>query len=50
MKEINRDTGDSSQRASSITNNSIFVGSTKELQRLVKDNFKQLRDQSNVSE
>lgn len=50
MKDINKDSGDSSQRASSITNNSIFVGSTKDLQRLVKDNFKQLRDQSNVSE
>lgn len=50
MKDINKDSGDSSQKASSITNNSIFVGSTKDLQRLVKDNFKQLRDQSNVSE
>ena len=29
-----------------ITNNSIFVGSTKELQKLVKSNFKQLKDEA----
>lgn len=47
MKELNRETPESSRRASSITNNSIFVGSTKDLQRLVKDNFKQLKEPSN---
>lgn len=50
MKELNRETPESTKRASSITNNSIFVGSTKDLQRLVKDNFNQLRDDSHVSE
>ena len=30
-----------------VTNNSIFVGSTKELQKLVKSNFKQLEDEAN---
>ena len=30
-----------------VTNNSIFVGSTKELQKLVKNNFKQLEDEAN---
>ena len=30
----------------SVTNNSIFVGSTKELQKLVKSNFKQLKDEA----
>lgn len=49
MKELNREI-ESSQRASNITNNSIFVGSTKDLQRLVKDNFKKLRDESDVIE
>ena len=34
----------SSQKASNITNNSIFVGSTKQLQDLVKNNFKRLED------
>jgi hypothetical protein len=29
-----------------VTNNSIFVGSTKELQKLVKSNFKQLKDEA----
>ena len=29
-----------------VTNNSIFVGSTKELQKLVKNNFKQLKDEA----
>ena len=45
MKDLDRDNPDA-QRAGSITNNSIFVGSTKDLQELVKNNFKQLKDKS----
>ncbi len=44
MKELEKELP--SQSAGSITNNSIFVGSTKELQQLVKNNWKQLKDQS----
>lgn len=43
MKELNRDT---TSQPNTVTNNSIFVGSTKQLQRLVKDNLKSIRDQS----
>lgn len=43
MKELEKETA--SQSAGSITNNSIFVGSTKELQQLVKNNWKQLKAQ-----
>jgi len=45
MKKLDEDTGGGS--SGSVTNNSIFVGSTKELQKLVKSNFKQLKDESN---
>ena len=45
MKKLDEDTGGGS--SGSVTNNSIFVGSTKELQKLVKNNFKQLKDESN---
>ena len=45
MKDLDRDNPDA-QRAGIITNNSIFVGSTKDLQELVKNNFKQLKDKS----
>lgn len=50
MKELNREIDSGPQRAGTINNNSIFVGSTKDLQRLVKDNFKRLRDESDVAE
>lgn len=43
MKELEKEL--SSQSAGSITNNSIFVGSTKELQQLVKSNWKELKEQ-----
>lgn len=45
MKDLEADSG-GKQNAGSITNNSIFVGSTKDLQELVKNNFKQLKDGS----
>tara|TARA_R110001592_G_scaffold108972_1_gene304318 strand:- start:407 stop:865 length:459 start_codon:yes stop_codon:yes gene_type:complete len=48
MKKLDEDTGGGS--SGSVTNNSIFVGSTKELQKLVKNNFKQLKDESNGEE
>ncbi len=48
MKKLDEDTGGGS--SGSVTNNSIFVGSTKELQKLVKSNFKQLKDESNGEE
>jgi hypothetical protein len=43
MKELEKELP--SQSAGSITNNSIFVGSTKELQQLVKSNWKELKAQ-----
>jgi hypothetical protein len=43
MKDIDEDSG---RPRGPVTNNSIFVGSTKELQKLVKTNFKQLRDEA----
>lgn len=43
MKELEKEI--SNQSAGSITNNSIFVGSTKQLQELVKNNLKQLKAQ-----
>ena len=48
MKKLDEETGGGS--SGSVTNNSIFVGSTKELQKLVKSNFKQLKDESNGEE
>tara|TARA_B100001094_G_scaffold171962_1_gene166267 strand:- start:424 stop:882 length:459 start_codon:yes stop_codon:yes gene_type:complete len=45
MKKLDEDTGGRS--SGPVTNNSIFVGSTKELQKLVKNNFKQLEDEAN---
>ena len=45
MKKLDEDTGGRS--SGPVTNNSIFVGSTKELQKLVKNNFKQLKDEAN---
>lgn len=45
MKDLDRDNPEA-QKAGSITNNSIFVGSTKDLQELVKNNFKQLKEKS----
>jgi len=44
MKKLDEDTGGRS--SGPVTNNSIFVGSTKELQKLVKNNFKQLEDEA----
>ncbi len=44
MKKLDEDTGGRS--SGPVTNNSIFVGSTKELQKLVKNNFKQLKDEA----
>lgn len=46
MQELEESSGTGKQNASSITNNSIFVGSTKDLQELVKNNFKQMEDKS----
>ena len=40
MKQIKKDNGD--QRAQNITNNSLFVGSTKELQKMIQDQNKQI--------
>ena len=45
MKKLDEDAGGRS--SGPVTNNSIFVGSTKELQKLVKNNFKQLEDEAN---
>ncbi len=40
MKQIKKDSAD--QRAQNITNNSLFVGSTKELQKMIQDQNKQI--------
>ncbi len=48
IKEIKKDDSSSNQKAGSITNNSIFVGSTKALQDLVKNQRKQLEDLDNA--
>jgi len=45
MKKLDEDT--EGRSSGPVTNNSIFVGSTKELQKLVKNNFKQLEDEAN---
>ena len=37
MKEINKESDKAQQSANSITNNAIYVGSTKDLQKLIKD-------------
>tara|TARA_Y100001973_G_C5201264_1_gene337848 strand:+ start:1883 stop:2347 length:465 start_codon:yes stop_codon:yes gene_type:complete len=42
IKDIKREDPDS-QSANSITNNTLFVGSTKELQDMVKQNYKQIQ-------
>ena len=44
IKDIKKDNSSSNQKAGSVTNNSIFVGSTKALQDLVKNQKKQLED------
>ncbi len=44
MKKLDEDT--EGRSSGPVTNNSIFVGSTKELQKLVKNNFKQLKDEA----
>ena len=41
VKEIERPS-EEGQKATSITNNSIFVGSTKDLQAIVKQRYKEL--------
>lgn len=41
VKEIEQPT-ESGQKAASITNNSIFVGSTKDLQSIVRERYKEL--------
>ena len=43
-KKIKEVEGGGDQKATSITNNSIFVGSTKELQSLLKQKYKELSD------
>ena len=48
IKEIKKEDSSSNQKAGSITNNSIFVGSTKALQDLVKNQKKQLEDLDNA--
>ena len=48
IKDIKKDNPSSNQKAGSVTNNSIFVGSTKALQDLVKNNKKQLEDLDNA--
>jgi len=48
IKDIKKDNPSSNQKAGSITNNSIFVGSTKALQDLVKNQRKQLEDLDNA--
>tara|TARA_Y100001938_G_C8075646_1_gene425888 strand:- start:844 stop:1329 length:486 start_codon:yes stop_codon:yes gene_type:complete len=48
IKDIKKDDSSSNQKAGSITNNSIFVGSTKALQDLVKNQRKQLEDLDNA--
>ena len=47
QKDIKKESGSSSRNAGSITNNSIFVGSTKALQELVKNQRNQLEDLDN---
>lgn len=42
IKDIKREDPDS-QNAKTITNNSLFLGSTKELQDMVKNNYKQIQ-------
>ena len=48
IKDIKKDNSSSNQKAGSVTNNSIFVGSTKALQDLVKNQKKQLEDLDNA--
>ena len=48
IKEIKKEDSSSNQKAGSITNNSIFVGSTKALQDLVKNQRQQLEDLDNA--
>lgn len=48
IKDIKKDNPSSNQKAGSVTNNSIFVGSTKALQDLVKNQKKQLEDLDNA--
>lgn len=43
VKDIEDNEG-SGQKATSITNNSIFVGSTKDLQAVMKERYKELMD------
>jgi hypothetical protein len=43
MQDLKSSTGNQSQSATSITNNSIFVGSTSELQSIIKGRLEQLR-------
>ena len=42
IKDIKKEDPDA-QNANTITNNTLFVGSTKELQDMVKQNFKQIQ-------
>ena len=48
IKDIKKDNSSSNQKAGSVTNNSIFVGSAKALQDLVKNQKKQLEDLDNA--
>jgi len=43
LKEIKQDTPSSTQSAQNITNQSIFVGSTTELQKLLKGKMQEIR-------
>jgi len=43
MKDIKAEIEDGKQSAGTITNNALFVGSTKELQDMVKSNYKQIQ-------
>ena len=43
MQDIRKDTPVSKQSANQITNNSIFVGSTTDLQAILKGKMEQLR-------
>ena len=43
LKEIKNDTPASTQSAQNITNQSIFVGSTNELQKLLKGKMQELK-------
>lgn len=49
-KKVKEVEGSEAQKATSITNNSIFVGSTKELQSLLKRKYKEFSGESEVKD